>query len=187
MSVNRYDTTTGRPIFDNGDAPDIKVDPGAAATYAEEVGNRIVKANIAALEAYPYRRAGLMGHALDTKKEYVHTGTGWVAFDGGTVINLDAFSANWSQTSGQTSFLVARGNRRFMHAVASRGAGGSLASILTVPAGHRPATNLFLAGNVTSGGSSYALQVQSNGIVWIPYGGGSSAAAYPLVGSWEVA
>lgn len=77
MSVNRYDPTTGRPIFENADAPDIKVDPGAAALYAEEVGNRIVKANLAALDAYPYKRQGLMGHALDTNTDYMHDGSGW--------------------------------------------------------------------------------------------------------------
>lgn len=77
MAVNTNDPTTGRPIFNDNDPPDIKVDPGAAASYAEEVGNRIVKADLAALNLYAYKRAGLTGHALDTKTDYVHDGSGW--------------------------------------------------------------------------------------------------------------
>lgn len=77
MAVNSNDPTTGRPIFVDTDAPDIKVDPTEAAKYAADVGNRIIRANFAALEAYAYKRAGLMGHALDTGANYVHTGSGW--------------------------------------------------------------------------------------------------------------
>lgn len=77
MAVDDYDDTTGRPIFLDSGAPDTGVDPTAVGIYAAEVGNRIVKANLAALDAYAYKRAGLSGHALDTKLEYIHDGSGW--------------------------------------------------------------------------------------------------------------
>lgn len=187
MAVDSYDPTTGRPIFLDTGAPDIGVDPTAVGIYAADVGNRIVRADLAALNAYPYKRDGLMGYAKDTKRDYVYNGSGWVPFEGGAVIDLTAFSPNWSQAGGYTSFLIAKGNTRFLYGAASRGAGGLLTSILTVPVGHRPAANLFLPGNVTSGGVAYALGIQSSGVIWVPYGGGSAAAAYPLAGSWEVA
>ncbi|WP_336647516.1 hypothetical protein [Microbacterium sp. MMO-10] len=78
MVANSNDSVTGRPIFDANGAADTAGDPNAVATYAAEVGNRIVKANKAALDAYAYKRAGLAGFALDTKTEYVHNGSGWV-------------------------------------------------------------------------------------------------------------
>lgn len=78
MTVNNYDPITGRPIFVDTDAPDIKVDPTEAAKYAADVGNRIVRANLAALDAYAFKRAGLRGEASDTGLEYRFNGTGWV-------------------------------------------------------------------------------------------------------------
>ena len=85
MAVDSNDPTTGRPIFLDTGAPDTGVDPTAVGIYAAEVGNRIVKANLAELDAYPYKRAGLEGHALDTHFNYVHDGSGWVLKDAGLV------------------------------------------------------------------------------------------------------
>lgn len=78
MAVNSFDSVTGRPIFVDTDAPDIKVDPTETAKYAADVGNRIIRANLAALDAYAYKRAGLRGEAADTGLEYRFNGTGWV-------------------------------------------------------------------------------------------------------------
>lgn len=77
MASNGNDATTGYPIFLAGYAPDLGVDETTVAQYAADVGNRIVRANLAGLTAYTYSRAGLMGHALDTKSDYVHDGSGW--------------------------------------------------------------------------------------------------------------
>jgi hypothetical protein len=78
MAVNSFDPVTGSPRFVDTDAPDIKVDPQKAAEYAADVGNRIMRANLAALDAYPYKRKGLRGKALDTMIEYEHTGSSHV-------------------------------------------------------------------------------------------------------------
>ncbi|MEV4777434.1 hypothetical protein [Microbacterium sp. LWH12-1.2] len=88
MAVDSYDATTGRPIFLDTGAPDTGVDPTAAGIYAADVGNRIVRANLAGLDAYPYERAGLAGHALDTDTDYVHDGSGWLRIQ-----RVHAFSA----------------------------------------------------------------------------------------------
>lgn len=77
MAVDSYDATTGRPIFSDTGAPDTGVDPTAVGIYAAEVGNRIVKADLTALNAYTYKRVGLFGHALATKTEYLHDGSAW--------------------------------------------------------------------------------------------------------------
>lgn len=78
MAVDAYDATTGAPIFLDSGAPDTAVDPTAVGSYAAEVGNRIVKANLAALVAYPYKRDGLAGHALDSGVEYRYDGSAWI-------------------------------------------------------------------------------------------------------------
>lgn len=79
MAVNNYNSVTGAPEFTDGGAPDIAVDPTAVGAYAADVGNRIVRANLAALNAYAFKRAGLEGVALDTGAAYMHDGTGWTA------------------------------------------------------------------------------------------------------------
>lgn len=185
MAADSRDPITGAYIFSDTGAPDMGVDPTLVSAQANDVGTRIVRANLAGLEAYEFKRAGLMGHALDSRVDYVHDGSGWVPLNGGTVVPLTAFSANWSGTSGFTPYLVARGTTRTLYGAVSRGAGGALASMLTVPSGHRPAQATFLPGNVTDGGAAYALQVLTSGVLRVPYGGGSAAGAYPLAGTWE--
>lgn len=77
MAANDVDPTTGYPIFLAGEAPDLGVDETTVAQYASDVGNRIIRANLTALNDYDYNRAGLWGHALDTKSDYLHDGTGY--------------------------------------------------------------------------------------------------------------
>lgn len=187
MAADSRDPVTGAYIFSDMGAPDIGVDPTLVSEQANDVGTRIIRANLAGLEAYPYKRAGLMGHALDTKKDYVHDGSGWLELNGATVVPLTGFSLNWSGTTGFTPYLVVRGKTRTLYGAVSRGGGAALASMLVVPDGHRPAQSTFLPGNVTDGGAAYALQVLTTGVLRVPYGGGSSAAAYPLAGTWETA
>lgn len=122
MAVDSYDSTTGRPIFTDGGAPDIGVDPTAVGIYAADVGNKVLRANLAALGSYSYKRAGLRGDALDTGIEYRYSGSGWepiggktpvavlrrtstalVAANGipsGTYTNLSATAA-WTATGGE--------------------------------------------------------------------------------------
>lgn len=76
MAVNSYGAD-GHPIFVDTDAPDIKVDPTKAAEYAGDVGNRIIRADLAALNAYAYKRDGLRGITLDTDTEYGYDGSSW--------------------------------------------------------------------------------------------------------------
>lgn len=80
--MNSYDPVTGRPIFVDTDAPDIKVDPTEAARYAADVGNRIIRASLAELNAYAYKRPGLLGFAADTGAEYVYASAGWQSYGG---------------------------------------------------------------------------------------------------------
>lgn len=94
MAVNSYDPVNGSPLFSDSDAPDIKVDPRAAAIYAADVGNRIVRDNFAALDAYSFKREGLRGYAKDTNREYVHDGSSWLpAIDGFFLIQRIPFAS----------------------------------------------------------------------------------------------
>lgn len=78
MAVDSYNPVTGAPQFSGSGAPDIAVDPTEVAKYAADVGNSIIRANFAALDAYGYKRAGLRGVALDTGFTYEHDGSGWL-------------------------------------------------------------------------------------------------------------
>lgn len=77
MAADSRDPVTGAYIFLDGGAPDIAVDPTLVSEQANDVGTRIIRANLAALDSYTYERAGLWGHALDTKSDYLHDGSGW--------------------------------------------------------------------------------------------------------------
>ena len=102
MAANSYDATTGRPIFVDTDPPDIKVDPTQAALYAADVGNRIIRANLAALQAYAYKRKGLTGIALDTLITYVYDGSGWVTLTSTWVTGWSGLTAasGWTANGG---------------------------------------------------------------------------------------
>nr|WP_278101171.1 hypothetical protein [Microbacterium proteolyticum] len=76
MTSYAKDSTTGKPLFRDADAPDIKQDPQEAADYAAEVGNMIV-GSTAYIAGYPYQRKGLS--AYDTTENILkrHNGTGF--------------------------------------------------------------------------------------------------------------
>ncbi|MGW9268319.1 hypothetical protein [Microbacterium sp. NPDC055599] len=188
MAANGYDPVDGSPLFSDSDAPDIKVDPRAVAIYAAEVGNRIVKANLAALDAYPYKRKGLRGHALDTSTEYEHDGTGWVLAGGSTTIPITSFSTGWSALAGYEPYLLVQGKRRTLVGAASRNAGGVLSSILTIPVGHRPARNMFLGAHSNGATQFYELLLTPAGTLQVPggYGTASSLGAHPIGATWEL-
>jgi len=200
MAVNRYDSTTGRPIFEDTDAPDIKVDPTEAAKYAAEVGNRVVRASLAGLNAYEYRRPGLAGHALDTGLEYVHDDSGWVLVGGLDTgyVPLTTFGSGWSATVGYEPWIRRVGNRVDIGGAVTRTTTlGALATIVQIPAGFRitNATYLrkFVAGVVAStqqavtifylSDLSHYLQVNNTYITDPPLG---ASATVPLMGSWYV-
>lgn len=188
MAVNGYDSTDGSPLFSDSDAPDIKVDPRAVAIYAAEVGNRIVKANYAALDAYAYTRKGLRGHALDTSTEYEHNGTGWVMVQANTTVAITAFSTGWTALTGYEPYLLVQGKRRTLVGAASRNSGGALSSILTIPAGHRPARNMFLGAHSNGATQFYELLLTPAGTLQVPggYGTASSLGAHPIGCTWEL-
>lgn len=85
MAADSRDSTTGAYIFLDGGAPDIAVDPTLVSEQANDVGTRIIRDNLAELNDYEYARAGLGGHALDTRIDYVHDGSGWVPFQQATL------------------------------------------------------------------------------------------------------
>lgn len=89
MAVQSYDSTTGRPIFNDNDAPDIKVDPTQVGIYAADVGNSIIRVDLAALNAYAYKREGLNGYATSTGISYKYKSGAWV---------IPARFATWTYT-----------------------------------------------------------------------------------------
>lgn len=140
MAVDSYDATTGRPIFLDSGAPDIAVDPTAVGIYAAEVGNRVVKASLTALNSYTYRRAGLFGHALDTKTDYVHNGTGWVKVledTGWTAMTLTSSWVNFGNPFRTAAYRRKNGEVQFRGSIAG-GTAGATFPLATLPVGFRP-------------------------------------------------
>lgn len=175
MAVNSYDATTGRPIFLDSGAPDIAVDPTEVGKYAADVGNRVVRANLAALNSYTYRRAGLMGHALDTKTDYVHNGTGWVKVLEDTGWAALPLSGNWVNFGG--SYGAAR-YRRIHGVVYVTGlvkSGTTIAgqAIGTLPVGFRPAA--YIMRSVAASNTANVGQVDVTPTGQILHGAGVSA------------
>lgn len=187
MAVDSHDPALGFPQFSDAGAPDLAVDSTAVAAYAADVGNRVVRANLAALDAYPYKRAGLTGHALDTGAEYAHDGSGWQIFGTPREFTVTSFGTNWAATSGYAPVIMREGKKRTLVGAVTRSVGGPLSKLLTVPVEDRPVGYVFLGAGSTSAGVAYQLRISAAGDVDVPYGGGSAAAAYPLTGSWWVA
>lgn len=102
MAVDSFHPVTGAPQFLDTGAPDIGVDPTEVGKYAADVGNRIIRADLAALTAYSYKRQGLRGHALDTASDYTYSGTGWV-------LNGGVGGGFFASASGFTYVSVAGG------------------------------------------------------------------------------
>lgn len=168
MAVDSYESTTGRPIFLDSGAPDIAVDPTAVGIYAAEVGNRIVKANLAALNSYTYRRAGLMGRALDTGTEYIHNGTGWVKVledTGWITLPLTGSWLNFGTPYRDAQYRRVNGEVMLRGNIKS-GNTGAVNPIATLPVGFRPVTydeQFLIIANVGIGD----LRVDSSGRVYV--------------------
>ena len=181
MAANGYDSVNGSPLFFDTDAPDIKVDPRAAAIYAADVGNRIVRANLAALNAYAYKRAGLMGHALDTKKDYIHNGTGWretISDTGWVGLSL---TTGWTaQTPDVPGYRVIN-NVLYLRGRldATTGAGTAILTAV-LPAAARPAANTQRRVFETSGSTdSFVVVVDVSGQI-VCFKGASDVQDLPL-------
>lgn len=129
---------------------------------------------------------GLRWHSTDTREDWIYSLGSWQPYPLRSTVPLTNFSSNWSATAGYAPYLVVEGNKRTIVGAVSRGVGGFLTSMLVIPSGHRPPANIFLPGNVTGGGVAYALNIQPDGVVRAPYGGGDSPSVYPLAGSWWV-
>lgn len=82
MAADSRDPITGSYIFSDSGAPDIGVDPTLVSAQANDVGTRIIRANLAGLQAYEYKRSGLRGFALDTMTEYVYESSAWQSSGG---------------------------------------------------------------------------------------------------------
>lgn len=187
MVSQSNDPTTGHPIFDATGAPDLGVDETEVAAYAADVGNRIVRANLAALEAYPYKRDGLLGYAKDTKAEYRHNGSGWV------VASQKAGEAVITPADGLWDFdwpgylpgkVTREGARVFTQGIMSNAQPVSVAAnqdykVGTIPAAFAPASTVYFP-TFAAGNGQAVLSVRSTGDVYVmplftggPYAQGS--------------
>lgn len=169
MTVDYYDTTTGRPHFNDNDAPDIKVDPDAVSAYAEDVGNRIVRADLAALDAYTYARQGLAGHALDTGQDYLHNGTGWIPTvrDSGWV--AVTFQNSWTNAAvGEECEIRLLNGVVYMK---GRPALGSAGAAFTLPVGWRPKSIIRALPPTGVGTTTTQVTINTGGTVVLLSGG----------------
>lgn len=176
MAVDSYDPTTGRPIFLDTGAPDIGVDPTEVGKYAADVGNRIVRADLAALNAYSYKRAGLSGYAADTKRDYVYDGSGWRGA---------AEDTGWIAATLQSAWINAAAGeeveyRRLNGVVYFKGraANGTGTTVLTLPPGFRPKSiSRFIVPTAATAANPLLVYVSSNGVVTASVGGQPNLAS----------
>lgn len=183
MAVDSYDSTTGRPQFLDTGAPDIAVDSTAVGIYAADVGNRVVRADLSELNAYPYERAGLMGHALDTKTDYVHDGTGWVAVLSDTGwLPIGSLAANWSvQTPDTNDYRVLNGVL-YLRGRLNATSGATTSNIFStaLPASARPAKDVPKLLGVTDGSAALYIGVITATGQLVVFKGGSAVTNFPL-------
>lgn len=170
MAVDDNDPTTGYPIFLDGGAPDTGVDPTEVAKYAADVGNRIVRATLAELEAYPYARAGLSGHATSTKQDYVHDGSGWRATLSDTGwLTLGTYNTGWS-TEG-TDIPQYRVLNRVLYLRGRIDATSSAVNVpftAPLPVGARPSRNTpFMLPETSGSGATRVTQVGADGVITV--------------------
>lgn len=164
MAANGYDPVDGSPLFSDTDAPDIKVDPRAAAIYAAGVGNRIVRANLAALDAYAYKRAGLSGYALDTNRDYVHDGTGWRGSWEDTGWIVATLSSAWINAAAGEEVEYCRLNGMVL--LKGRATNGTGTTVFTLPVGFRPKSiSRFIVPTAATAASPPLVYVSPNGVV----------------------
>lgn len=123
MTVNRYSTVDGHPIFEDTDAPDIKVDPTKVSEFAADVGTRIVRGSASAITSYAFMRPGMGGHDTSTGTEYVGTSAGpvpvrtlktdftpqWSGVTLGTSTNTGWWSRNGEFIEGEVLLVLATG------------------------------------------------------------------------------
>lgn len=190
MASDDRDPVTGAYIFLDTGAPDTGVDPTLVSAQANDVGTRIIRANLAALEDYDYKREGLGGYAEDTNLDYVHNGTGWVQTGDSGWVTITALSTGWTAVGGETPQVRRVGSRVDIRGRVLLGA-GSIGNILTVPNAPAVACDIGTTVNL-NGGFVGTMRVTSAGILHIPttagvgsyIGSASSGMQVKLNGSW---
>lgn len=190
MAADSRDPITGAYIFSDTGAPDIGVDPTLVSAQANDVGTRIIRADLAALNAYEYKRRGLEGYASDTGVSYVHDGTGWVQAGPGAWTNVTSLGSGWTATPGYAPQVRRDGLTVFIRGAVTI-TSGSFANMLTVPAGFRPNGSRWVGqSHGSASGATGMLLIDAGGLLQIPTsyrsGTGASGTAFPLSGSWTL-
>lgn len=190
MAVHAYNAVTGAPEFDDGDAPDIKVDPHAVGIYAGKVGTRVI-GTTAERTGYPYSRRGLRWYDTTENVEFVHSGSGWVYADGPDSgwVSCTPFNSNdWSVAArGGYRALSVRRLGREVHlegvlrwtnsAPTQPGFQGAI-----VPDGFRPANRYPLSAFA---GSLIEVAVSANGEIALGVGTHTGGPRdFVLAGKW---
>lgn len=179
MAIDSYDPITGAPQFSGAGAPDIAVDPTEVAKYAADVGNHIVRSTLAELEAYPYKRAGLLGYAANVV--YLHDGTNWVRrFWDTDWQNITGLTAGWSAQSPDVLEYRVKDGLCYMNGRLDSTTGAST-TVFTLPFGARPTREFVHSVRTTavSEGPSFVLIIQTTGAV-IVLKGASAVGDLPL-------
>lgn len=136
------------------------------------------------------QKPGMLWVETDGDKRIMRTdgASVWTDVLTSTVVAITSFATGWTAGAGYEPFMLVQGKRRTLVGAATRGAGGSLANILTVPTGHRPAGNRFLGAHVNGASQYYELLMTAAGTLQIPggYGSASVVGLYPIGCTWEV-
>lgn len=177
MAVDSFSPTDGHPIFLDTGAPDLAVDPTKVAEYAADVGNRIIRADLATLNAYAYKRKGLRGVALDTLTEYLHDGTSWVAQSGDSGWIAPTYANGWVDAAASE----AGGYRKLNGVVYHKGrvALGTAGTGYTLPAGFRPIQIMRVTVPSAISATQTTVTINTNGTVVLAAGVEPNLSALP--------
>lgn len=185
MAADDRDPITGAYIFLDTGAPDTGVDPTLVSEQANDVGTRIIRANFAALEDYEYNRAGMMGHALDTRSDYIHNGTGYVKVLSDTGWqDLTPFNTGWTTEGSDTpQYRVLNGSLVFRGRIDATVGAGTLPFVNPLPAGARPSRDTGIFVGVTSGATPthFVFAVSAAGVITV-FKGSSAVNDLALTG-----
>lgn len=189
ISMGNTKNSAGKRVFD-----DVYTFPQDSQDLADDLyeANNVRVGTSAARQALPVaqQKPSMLWVETDGDKRIMRTdGAGaWTDVLSSTVVSVAGFSTGWTAGSGYEPFMLVQGKRRTLVGAATRGAGGSLGNILTVPTGHRPSTARFLGAHVNGASQYYELLLTAAGTLQIPsgYGSASVVGLYPIGCSWEI-
>jgi hypothetical protein len=177
MAVYAYDTTTGKPLYNNDiTAPATQFQE--AADFAERVGPQSV-ATYADLSTVPFKRPGMKRMVGPVEYVYVDSTTGWLKSFEDTNWQTFTLGAGWTFFGVPWATPRVRRVNGVIHIKGLVRNGGT--TVGTLPTGFRPLEYTEAQFNGLVAGSFALAYIQTDGAITIQgYAGGASNAGIDI-------